>query len=362
MQFRVSISVLVLVGCLPGQAVVPSNLATSEGNTGATIAGFRDRTRQQFLFHERVLRSLAGRSIRRLRFRRADAWGEAFDASTSRLTVHVRPGSVAPALARERFDQNRPSSQPVFQGTISLPASPMLTGPTTWSARHTVSIPLSRPVPYTLGQHLCIDIEGEPVNPPADFGWPVDFIVKPVEGRSEALGRGCGVVGVAYNQPLIVVPSGLVAGANMRVVAIGRVRTPGLLILGSVLAQPLPLDSLGMTGCVLRVDPKVVVPISYGTAATVQPYPSANAHLTLPRQPAMLGAQFGIQAANLESGGQRSNPLGVTLTNGLKLTLSTRLVDPDWTTVWSDRVWPGAPFPATGTIRLAFAPVLRIDT
>ena len=225
-----------------------------------------------------------------------------------------------------------------------------------------VTIPLSRPVPYALGQHLCIDIEGEPVNPPADFAWPADFIVTPIKGQSETLGRGCGVIGTEYEEPLIVEPSRLVAGANMRVVAIGRVRTPGLLIVGPVLAQPLPLDSLGMTGCVLRVSPKVSIPISYGDAWTQQPYPSANAHVPLPRQPAILGAQFGMQSANLESGSARSNPLGVTLTNGLRLTVSNQLVDPDWTTVWSDRVWPSQPLPAIGTIRHAFAPVLRIDT
>ena len=117
-----------------------------------------------------------------------------------------------------------------------------------------------------------------------------------------------------------------------------------------------------MTGCVLHVSPKVMVPISHGTALTTQPFPSANAHLPIPRQPALLGAQFGMQAANLESGSQRSNPLGVTLTNGLRLTVASRILDPDWTTIWSDRVWPGMPFPAIGTIRPNLIPVLRIDT
>ena len=346
---------------LSGQAVVPQGTLAQEGNAVGGVSGFSERSHSQYVFHERVLRNLDGKSIRGLRFRRDEAGGTAYTASVSQLTVRLTLGAVAPALAGESFAGNRPTTAPVFTGAVSLPASPALSGSTTWGARHTVVISFSRSVPYRRGQHVCIDIEGQPSAFRADFGWPVDFESRSPAGRSEVVGKGCGAVAAGMAQQLFVSPTGLVAGANMRIVAHGRVNTPGFLMLGPVAARSAPLDVLGMTGCTLYVTPRMTIPMTHGAAAGVLAFPSANPHLALPRQSAILGAQFGMQAANLESGGAQSNSLGVTTTNALRLTVAPGLADPDWTSIRSDRVPMNAPLPSVGTVRPSFVPAVRFD-
>ena len=355
------LSGVILHGILPAQAVVPSIAHSTEGNSVGLIAGFEDRLRQQFVLHERGLRSVAGSQVHAIEFRRNQSLGSPYEAATCALTVRVAPTTVSPALVDARFARNRPDTIPVFSGTVQLPASPELSGPVTWSANHTVRIPFSRPVAYPRGSHLCIDVEGTPNPPHPDFAWPVDFVDDSALGTVTAFGDACGATARAFEQPLFVDSRNLVAGGNIRLTAHGRRGTPGMLLVGPRTGI-LRLDSLGMAGCSLGLNPVVLLPLTYGGPGSAKAFPSARLWIDIPRHASVLGATFAIQAANLESGSNRSNPPGVTTTNALELGLANGMVDPDWTTIQSEYVGVADPLPTHGTIYFARVPTLRLRT
>jgi hypothetical protein len=125
-------------------------------------------------------------------------------------------------------------------------------------------------------------------------------------------GSGCaGALGVPTlaaapgSRPALGTTFTAVAGGLPFGVAVLQVGLSNTLASGS-LPLPLPLDSIGMTGCVLLVDP--LVPF-----ALVQPGTTAAWSWALPANPALFGAQFFSQAFPLDPA---ANAFGFTASHG----------------------------------------------
>jgi hypothetical protein len=128
----------------------------------------------------------------------------------------------------------------------------------------------------------------------------------------EPFGSGCaGTLGVptlaalAGSRPALGTTFTAVAGNLPFGVAVLQVGLSNTFTSGSV-PLPLALDSIGMTGCALLVDP--LVPF-----ALVQPGTSATWSWALPANPVLFGAQFFSQAFPLDPA---ANAFGFTASNG----------------------------------------------
>lgn len=78
--------------------------------------------------------------------------------------------------------------------------------------------------------------------------------------------------------------------------------------------SPLPLDFLGMTGCIAYQSSDVAVPMSSSQNM-------ASWAATLPNDPALVGVTFYNQAVVTDRG---ANPLGATVSNAAAATIGAR--------------------------------------
>ena len=109
--FAVGVLALLTSATLAAQATLPQVAATAEGNASGLVAGFDGRSRQQFLFHERVLRGLQGQTLRGIRFRRDEAFRRfvrRLDQSPdgSRANRRSRPGCRKRQLREQSTDEH----------------------------------------------------------------------------------------------------------------------------------------------------------------------------------------------------------------------------------------------------------------
>ena len=118
-----------------------------------------------------------------------------------------------------------------------------------------------------------------------------------------------------------------------------------------------------MTGCTLQLQPVV----SISTLLLARPNTSPNwdiagatIGLEIPFTPTLLSGTFAAQAVNLETGSQTSNPLGVTLSQGLRVTLASTIPTLGMALVDSPPIDPPAPLPTEGTVINNRAPVLKL--
>ena len=352
---------VVVPGALSAQVVAPAPYRSLDANSLGQIAGVAGRIRQQFVLHEGELRGFAGASIQGLRFRRDAMYGEAYRALSARLEVFVEEASVAPHRVSHRFAANRPNAAPRFVGVLNLPASPMLSGPPTWLARDTARIPLATPLPFRAGRHLCVEIRGEPIAPQPNQDWPIDYVHDADFGTADYLGRGCGAVGAYFREPLIVNSHSLVPGGTLELTVGGRPATSSVLMFGAAL-QPAPvaLDPIGMTGCVLRIDPVAGLGVQHSISRSTARFPIERVPLPLPRD-GSLGARFHLQAVNLEQPSAKSNRLGLTVTNALTITLPPSVRPTRWVTVQTRAQKAAASWPTSGVVYVGYGPVMRIE-
>ena len=346
------------------QVTVPPAAAAGDAPSLGRIAGFNERFRQQFMIHERLLRALDGKRIRELWFRRDFTFGDALPGSTSSLAIRVVPTAVDPADARPEFDSNRPSVTPAFRGTVTLPASPRRAAGTRWDRGDTVRVALQRFVPYSTGQHLCIEIEGAPAGSTAG-SWPVDFRYDADFGTTRKVGVACGSVRRHFTHSLTASRRGLLLGGTVELLADGAPHSAGVLMIAGQLASPIDLGTVGMAGCKLHVRPVIQLPFRYSGAHQISSavrlnYGVGRVRLDLARKSALLGGRLVAQAVAVEPAANRSNPLGVTTSSALELDVSGVLPRPDVTTITSDVVAAPQPFPARGRVRPGLGPVLRL--
>ena len=75
----------------------------------------------------------------------------------------------------------------------------------------------------------------------------------------------------------------------------------------------------------------------------------------------MLGGRLFVQWANLETGSQQSNAIGITTTNALDITLASSMPSGALSTVYSEAVGPSNPFPNTGVVFVSRGPVMMFE-
>ena len=345
-----------------GSLVVPPSFATAEAPGRTALGGMCADQRQQVLVNGTHLQPLLGRSITALWLRRDAQFGDPLAPQAADLVVRL---SETPRDADDPANvlaQNHgPAVVQVFQGRVSLPAAPAVAGgPAPWDAQHAVALPFSTPFAYG-GGNLCIDIEGRAVRSGTPCFWPFDAATSFHPGTVAHIGQPCGATPGPFNADAD--HGTLRIGSTALFRAWAQPDTPGVAMLAmQALPQPFDLTGLGATGCALYIYPDAVLPQFFG--GTTLGIGITELTLQLPLNPTLMGGGFHVQFADLETGlppSQWSNSLGLTTTNAVRATVSSRPPDLGMSMVTTAPVPAGQPFPGTGETDVSVAPVLRFD-
>ena len=335
-------------------AVVPSNFTASDAPTLGGIAGFTRKQRQQVVLAASELGALRGHSITGLDFRRDGQFAKALQGGRADLLVRIASTPRSLDALDVTFAANLgTASTVVFQGAVSLPASPALAGRNepTWTAPYAVSIPFTLPYSYS-SDNLVIDLEGANDLAQSTPWWPVDYVPDLIAGSVASVGSACGPgsdLGVAREQ--------LVLGSTVRFVAGGQPASLSALMLAATRVPPIDLAFLGAPGCRLHVLP--VATLSAGTSAGERGSPgTANHVLHLPGLASLAGASFATQAFSVWS-----DVLGVHLATSpaLDIALASTFSTLPGATIDSVFVAPSEPFPAAGRVHRTRMPVVRLS-
>lgn len=342
--------------------IAPSTHATTTGHTSSPLPGIGYRGRAQVLVGAVHLQAIVGKSIDELWLRRDSGTPETLVGGTSTLRVRISETPTAPERAARTFALNHgPSPVDVFQGTLVVPASPP-PGSDPWAADQTVRVAFASPFLYGSG-NLCIEIECTGAEGASPF-WPV-------EGIREALAGSVGVLGSHCSRSTELVGTRM-ASANAETLTIGataEISTGGrygsfaALLFGTEIPGGIDLSGIGMSGCTLFVQPSATFATTLSARPNVVPAwetAFASFRFAVPFDATLLSGTFVTQVANLEIGATFSNPLGVTLSEGLRLSLAASAPTLAMATVESPQVDAPAALPGEGNVVNQRAPVLKL--
>lgn len=349
---------LTLLASVGAQSVVyvPAGFGQVDAlGTARPFPGTFLRARQQILVGRALLSNLSTNAeLTTISLRRDGNDPSALDAGSAQLVVRVSSQAPGPTAAIGAFAGNHGADlTTVFQGVVSFPASPALTGRNDpdWSSQHSFTIPLAAPFRY-VGGALCIDVEGTPTQATR---WPVDFHADLAAGSLLRIGAACGPVASISTKTLGASDWSLRAGATATLRMIGERDSFGLLMLGAQPISPgLDLTLLGAPGCELHLVPMV----SISTPVTVGPgrgptHPGSGAvDLPIPNEPNFVAAQFYAQWANVKG-------LRITTSDAALVQLANAIAPLDAATVASTRA-EGLPMPSVGSVLVGHMPVLRL--
>lgn len=366
MNSSTSLALLGLLSALPAQVhslVVPAKCTTTDGASLGAVAGITKRARQQVLVDTSHLVLARASTWDALWFRRDANGASTLSAGLANLAITISETVRVPAQASPAFDQNHGASRvTVFSGQVQVPASPpQITDP--WAVDQSLRIPFGTPFLYAAG-NVCIEI----VALGAGFAsseWPIDCTFEDVAGTTASLGQHCSAApGLPPGESLFANPLQLVLGASAVFTALGRVDTPAILLLGFELGgSGLDLSGAGMTGCTLWLQPVgALASVHAGQPATTPRWEFAAAKFTLPVpfQFSLLAGTFTTQAVTLETGANQSNPLGITLSQGLRCTLAAQPPSLGMAMVETPPVDAPLALPAEGVVVTNRAPVFRV--
>lgn len=326
-----------------------------EGNTHGTLPGVWQARRAQIILPQNRLTALTNRTIEALTFRRDARLSGALLGGSFDLTLQVATSSRAPRDASPAFADNLANQTTVFTGRIAVPAAPPISGSASFNdPQQTIHIPFMVGFAYTAGQ-LVLDLHGHnPASP--NTLWPVDYALDRLNATATPRGVGCGRWSTPRGETAAVGHEQLLPGGTARFVTWTNARSPALLILG-VTPTDLDLTAFGATGCRLHVDPLVTLltaAVDRGAGPGV-----ANLRLQFPAVDQLLGSSLIAQWAHLEFG-TTSNPLGLTTSNALDLTLATSLPTLGSAMVTSPPT-TSQTAPSHGDVSFSRAPVLRLS-
>jgi hypothetical protein len=313
-----------------GLVVVPNHLASSEGPVSTNHAGGALTMRRQVLVGQSQLQGLVGNTLDGLRFRRdRNVEDGALDAGTLSLRVRLGAAATSPATALPSFEANLPSSTTVFDGTVTLPASPDASQRTPgWSGADVIEVVFTTPWTYA-GGPLAIDLEWTGLGTQL---WAGDAWFDAVSGRVSSSGRACGprtATGIETNH---VAASELRLGATAEFLFASAPSSVATLLLGLVeQSLPIPLTALGSPDCTLDLAP--IAAFASVSSALWTPDPLvggvARQSITIPADTALLSAVFFTQWLEFEAGrALTSNTLRCEIAGALpslELTTLTRL-------------------------------------
>lgn len=280
--------------------VAPATSSALDGNSRFWVAGTVQPGRQLTLIDASLLAPLQGQTIRTIAFRR-NAEEDAFSGGAANLTLRLSHAPVAWTAASPSFDNNHgPDVTTVFQGQVTLPASPGVTGSQVdWAAPRVLEIALQAPFVY-LGGTLALEVRGQPDPQNRASWWPADANWDQVRGSEQSVGLGCGTFGGPYRQWSLGASSRLVLGGTAEFAALGNLGDLAYWMLaGQAAANTVDLGMFGSPGCHahLRYSFGGVLSWFANPLQVTQPSLGGLAHVTmqLPNDPSYLGATFASQ-------------------------------------------------------------------
>ena len=250
------------------QATVPAAHNSDDAVAHLWLAGAGEDHRQQTIIGASHLGALIGKQITALEFRR-DADEEAFAGGAAQWTVTLSSSTAATYDCSEQFAANVGSDAvQVFQGQVTLPASPAAPGPgVTWSSDNVVRVVFQTPFSYS-GGRLCVDITGAAVAGQEARGWLPDAASVDATGVATSIGGGCG----PFATQSYADEYGLSVGSTARFTGGGTPNFFGFAMTGPTIAAPLPLSVVGFgqpnSGCTFMVDPTIVAPVFLSSVLT----------------------------------------------------------------------------------------------
>lgn len=338
-----------------GNVVVPAAYANTDALSYEWLAGATRLHRQQTLVGASHLTAMVGRSITAIELRRT-AVVEAYSAGSMTWSVTLSTSPNLPVACDNVFAANvGQDAVNVFNGTVTLPASPATGGPQTavaWTASNTVRIDLTTPFVYG-GGTLCIDVLGTPIVG-QEVWWMADAVEEVIGGSQVTeVGGGCGVYGGPTHRWSDVAARSLVPGGRGQFRANGPANMPVIAMFGNAMPHAFPLTMLGMPtpGCECHLDPfAIFVMIGALFEPETHPlaFPSATAEvlIAIPATPAVFGFQMTTQWFDLAQLAT-SNAITWTVANSVP-SLDMALVE-------------GHPSLATGNVTNYLAHVLRFE-
>lgn len=340
---------------------VPTAYDASDAPSLALMAGITKRSRTQILIEAQHLVTLRGKTIDELWFRRDVNTDEVLEPGAANVRIVISETPVHPRSAARDFAANHGLVvQSVFDGTVSVSASPVITA-ASWSQDQTVRLVFQTPFPYS-GQNLCIDCSS-PQGMGCSSKWPIDAAYVNLGGSAVKIGAHCAGFWAPALSTLLADENSLAIGATARFSGFGRFGTSGYLLVGSLLgSNAIDLSAFGMTNCVLQVDPILTLTSAFlarWQGAPTEAPGATNFEIGIPYNLALLGGGFATQLMNLETGAQQSNPLGVTLSAALQVTLAATASPLGMAMVEGAPVNATDPLPAEGVVITNRAPVLR---
>jgi hypothetical protein len=289
-----------------GLVVVPANYAADDALSYEWIAGATNEQRQQTLIGSSHLppQTMLNRPITALELRRS-AIAEAFLGGSMDLTVTLSTSPSSTLAPSNLFAANvGGNAVVVFQGTVTIPASPA-TGPAQtqvpWTPNNTVRIAFTTPFVYP-GGTLCIDITGTPIAGQETW-WMADAAEEVISGTlavETAISAGCGIYGGPLKQWSEVHARSLVPGGQGVFRAQGTPFGVGLAMFGFPGTTPFSLGTLAQSGCTLGLDvgsPIVILPAMFEpeTDPLLVGVATAEVLIGIPASISMFGAGMATQ-------------------------------------------------------------------
>lgn len=298
------LSLAAMLSALNAQSfvVVPAAYTDDDALSYEWIAGATDPQRQQTLIGASHLQGLLGRTIVAIELRRTAAT-EAYQAGSMDLAVTLSTSPSDPLAPSNQFADNVGlDALQVFQGTVTLPASPA-TGPAqtpvAWTPSNVVRIPFTTPFVY-LGGTLCVDVVGTPIAGQTTW-WMADAVEEVIPGTlAIEVSAGCGIYGGPQRQWSEVHERSLVPGGVGVFRAQGTANGFGFAMFGMPAPTPIPLWMLGFPspGCTLGLDlgsPITMLPALFEPEVHPLLSGAAMAEVLLPLP--VSAAVFGLQMA-----------------------------------------------------------------
>lgn len=357
---RETCTVLLIMSCCglsaqtAQQQVIPAAYDQVDANSYEWIGGASQDRRQQTLIGASHLLALRGRPITGFSLRRT-ADNEAFAGGTANMTVKLSTSPRAPLTCSNAYAGNIGLDEiAVFQGQVTLPASPANTGPNiAWDSANIVQVTFTTPFVYQ-GGSLCIDIHGTTVSGQTADWWMADAVFEDITGTGTQIGNGCGAYGGPQGEWSFVATRSLLPGAYARFWAHGTPNGLGIAVFGAPSPTPIPLTALGLPlpNCFCHLDPGTI--LGTVTAMFMPQYAPqlaaqggiAECRLHIPSQPWTLGVPLATQWLDLAQPAS-SNTHRWTIANSIP-TLDMALIE-------------GHPSQATGEVSVHLAHVIRLD-
>ncbi|MCB9869852.1 MAG: hypothetical protein H6837_08340 [Planctomycetes bacterium] len=329
--------------------------------SAAPMPGLAGAFRQQVLIGSSRLTTVRSRNLTGIRMRRDIGYPAALRGGEIDVELWLSSCPHEPAKARETFAANRSlDAKLVFRGRITIPDSPeaKVDAPL-WGAADTVQVVFASPFAYS-GGPLCLDWIGRPVPGKEPRSWYVDHEMGGAGGVVTSFGQTCSSFVNNRGETLMAQPWGLQIGSTMQLIALGDPASKPLVLLGARRhAVGVDLAPMGAPGCTLVVDHIALVPLAYSALTTRSDLGYTNLLLQIPADDALLGSRLFAQLADME-GANKSNPAGLTTSNGLELAIATVRPTLDMAVVVSHHVTSTEPMPQQGRVNVETGPVLRL--